>query len=182
MLAAAVFVATAVAATGIVRASGRELADRLGFGEAFAATWAVGRWPLLFLVAVWAFAAVYRFGPNVRNRWRDCVPGALLGVTLWLLASAGLRVYLRTAGDPTARFAAGEEAGALLAVVGALVGVLLWVFLSSVALLVGGELNAEIAAARPPRPRGRPRRTPTRPIRRRLPPAAADAPTQRLDR
>jgi membrane protein len=170
-----------LAVVGPLVGGGRELADRLGFGDAFAAAWAVGRWPLLFLVAVWAFAAVYRFGPNVRNRWRDCLPGALLGVTLWLLASAGLRVYLRTAGDPTVRFAAGEEAGALVAVVGALVGVLLWVFLSSVALLVGGEMNAEVAATRPPRQGRRPRRPPPLPIRRRGP-TAADAPTRRLDR
>jgi membrane protein len=160
----------------------RGIAVRFGFGELFAALWALGRWPLLLVVAVLGFAAVYRFGPHVDNRWRDCLPGALLGVLLWLLASGGLRVYLRVAGEPTARFGAGEEAAALLAVVGALVAVLLWMFLSSVALLVGGELNAELAAARPAR---RPTRRAARGSRRlrsrsaRRPPRGAT--TERLD-
>lgn len=169
-----------LAVVGPLLGGARELADRFGLGEAFAAAWAIGRWPLLLALAVLGFAAVYRFGPNVRNSWRECLPGAVLGVTLWLLVSGGLRVYLRIAGDPTTRFAAGEEAAALLAVVGALVAVLLWMFLSSLALLIGGELNAEIAKTRPPyqRPRGRGRRpsrhrqearatvsrTPTRPL------------------
>lgn len=123
-----------------------EIADRLGLGELFASVWALARWPLVLAVAVGFFATVYRFGPNVRNTWRQCLPGAVLGVALWLLVSFGLRIYLATAGSPIGQFEAGAEAAALLGVIGTVVAAILWTYLTSVALLVGGEFNAVLAA------------------------------------
>ena len=156
---------------GPLLGSGQELADSLGLGEAFAIAWSIGRWPVVFVLLTAGFAVIYRFGPNVDNRWRDCIPGAIVGVVLWLLVSAGFRAYLGTAGDPTARFAAGEEAAALLAAVGAVVAAVLWTFLSGLAVLVGGEFNAELAAerrarAQPDQQRGGRRRRRRRPQRR----------------
>jgi membrane protein len=140
-----------LAIVGPLLGTGRDLADQFGLGEAFAAAWAFGRWPVVLLLAVVGFSVVYRFGPNAGIRWRASLPGAVLGVVLWVLVSLGFRLYLATLGDPTGRFAAGEEAAALLAVVGAVVVAVLWIYLSSLALLVGGELNAELAATRPVR-------------------------------
>jgi membrane protein len=138
---------------GPLLGSGRELADRLGFGEAFTAVWAIGRWPFLVAVVVGFFATVYRFGPNVRNTWRQCLPGAILGVVLWLLSSFGLRLYLATAGSPVGRFEAGAQAAAVLGVVGAVLAAMLWVYVSSMALLVGGELNSVLSTSAPDGPR-----------------------------
>lgn len=146
------------AVVGPLFGSGRDLADGLGFDDAFAAAWSVGRWPLLFLITVLGFVTVYRYGPSVRHRWRACLPGAVLGVVLWLLVSAGLQLYLTTVGEPATRFEAGEEATVLLAVVGAVVGGMLWAFLSGLALLVGGEFNAEFARLRRGGGAGPPRR------------------------
>lgn len=122
-----------------------DLAERIGVGGLFGGAWALARWPVVLVVAAAFFAAVYRFGPNVRNTWRDCLPGAVLAVILWLLVSIGFRVYLATAGSPVGRFEAGEEAAALLGVIGALAAAMLWTYLTSVALLVGGELNSVLA-------------------------------------
>lgn len=134
-----------------------DVARRLGFGPAFAFAWQVVRWPLLALVAVGFFATVYRLAPNVSTTWRQALPGAFLGVALWLGASVLFRAYLATFGSPVARFAAGADAAALLAVVGAVVAAVIWTYVSSVALLVGGELNAVLLSAGAPRDRRRPR-------------------------
>lgn len=135
---------------GPLLGSGREVAAVLGLGQLFAGAWAVARWPVVFAIAVGFFMFVYRYGPNVANRWRDCLPGALLGVTLWLLASIGFRIYLATVGQPGARFLPPEEeqVAVLGQVVGAVVATILWIYLSGLALLVGGELNSEIVTAR----------------------------------
>lgn len=139
--------------------TGQDLADRLGFSEVFAVAWQVARLPVLLVIAVAFFGAVYRFAPNVRHRFHHGLPGAVLAVGLWLAVSAGLRVYLATVGGPGPGLAGASETVAFLGqVVGALAAAVLWVFLSSLSLLIGGELNAEIARARGgPRARPAPR-------------------------
>jgi membrane protein len=138
-----------LAVVGPLFGTGQEIADRLGLGELFATVWQLARLPTVFLIAVGFFAVVYKVGPNVPNRWRDCLPGAFVGVALWLAVSLGFRVYLGTVGAPGDQFAPTDEAVALLGqVVGAVVAAVLWTFLSSLALLVGGELNSELTAAR----------------------------------
>lgn len=138
-----------LAVVGPLLGTGQDIARALGLGEAFEQLWFLARWPTLLLIGVGFFATVYRFGPHVRNRWRDCLPGAVLGLVLWLSVSAGFRLYLGTVGAPGAQFAPTDEAVALLGqVVGAVVAAVLWIFLSSISLLAGGELNSEIAAAR----------------------------------
>jgi len=34
------------------------------------------RWPLLLAILLAVIAAVYRYGPNARHTWRQCLPGA----------------------------------------------------------------------------------------------------------
>lgn len=135
---------------GPMLGGGRLLAERLGLGDAFAFAWSVGRWPLLVMLVVGFLSVLYRLGPHVDNRWRDCLPGAVLGVALWVLVTLGFRLYLEAGGGPqTPQF--GEDEAALRVagqLVGAVVASVLWLYLSSVAMLVGGELNAELAALR----------------------------------
>ena len=42
------------------------------------------RWPLLLAILLAVIAALYRYGPNVRQTWRQCLPGAALAVLLWV--------------------------------------------------------------------------------------------------
>lgn len=138
-----------LAVVGPLFGTAQEIAGALGLGDAFAAAWRLARWPTLLLIGIGFFATVYRFGPHVRNSWAECLPGAILGMALWLAVSAAFRLYLSTVGAPGAQFAPTDEAVALLGqVVGAVVAAVLWTFLSSISLLVGGELNSEIAGAR----------------------------------
>jgi hypothetical protein len=49
------------------------------------------RWPLLLAILLAVIAALYRYGPNVRHTWRQCLPGAALAVLLWVGAAALFR-------------------------------------------------------------------------------------------
>jgi membrane protein len=111
---------------------GPQLADLVGLGPAFAFVWDVVRLPAMGAVLLLWATAVLRVAPSRRLRWRDALPGALLAALLWGLASAGFRVYLG--------FAAATNP-----VLGAFGGgaiVMIWVYLLSLSLLLGGELNA----------------------------------------
>ena len=85
--------------------------------------------------AALAIALLYRFGPSrPRPPTRRIVPGTLLAIGLWLVASALLDFYV----DHIGSF------GATYGPIGAVVGVMLWFFVSVYAVLLGAELNAQL--------------------------------------
>lgn len=134
---------------GPLLGGGQTLADRWGFGAAFQFTWFVLRWPFLITVMTLFLAAVYLWGPNVDNRLRDCLPGALLGVLTWILVSVSLRIYLAAGGGETVAVSSEDQAVALVArAIGTVVAALLWTFVTGLAILLGGELNAELERTR----------------------------------
>lgn len=117
---------------------GRFLAANFGLGTAFHRTWQVLQWPLL-LVFAFAFSALtYRFALDLRARQgRRVVPGSVVAVVLWLSASFGLRLYLFLIPSYSKVY------GSL----GAVAALLLWLYLTGVAILIGGEVNAECECA-----------------------------------
>lgn len=107
-------------------------------GDWISITWQVARWPLAILFAMLGFGAVFYWGPNFReHRWYWVTPGAITAVVLWLAASVGFNVYLSYF----------NYYGATYGSLGAVIILLFWLYLTGVALLTGGEINAEIEAA-----------------------------------
>lgn len=113
----------------------------IGLGDTAAQIWRAARW-LVALAAVMAmYAIVYTFGPNTKTRkLRWITPGAIAGVLIWLLASAGFFFYVANFGKYGATY--GAFAGAVI--------LLLWLYLSSIAFLFGAELNAQAERERKP--------------------------------
>lgn len=131
----------AVFVAGPLLGGGQALADRIGVGDAFALFWDWLRWPIAFAVLVAWANATFHFGPNQKTPWVADLPGAVLTVVLWLVVSLGFSVYLG--------LAAGFNQ--VLGILGGGLILLMWLYLLSVALLIGGELNAILtrhAAAR----------------------------------
>jgi membrane protein len=135
-------------ATGPLGRSGG-IAREMGLGDVYAFTWSVVRWPLLLAIVVTFLACLYRFGPNVRHTWRECLPGALLGSLLWVVAAVAFRVSAAlglsgssgvAASDPSVRII-GQSVNAVIATV-------VWAYLASIAILLGGEFNAALRARR----------------------------------
>jgi len=123
--------------------------DRMGLGDQYAMTWAIARWPLALAVVVAFLVCLYRFSANVRHSWRECVPGALLGAALWIVAAAafrasaalGLRNSIGVQSDDASVRIIGQSVNAVVATV-------LWAYLASIAILIGGEFNAALRARR----------------------------------
>lgn len=112
-----------------------DLLGFLGLGETVVRIWDIARWPAAVVVAMLVFSYIYWVTPDVRQRsFRWVTPGAVVGVMLWLIASAGFSIYLSRVANVGAVY--GAFAGAIVLVV--------WLWLTNVALLLGAELNAEI--------------------------------------
>lgn len=94
----------------------------------------LGRWPVLLIVILTAFALLYRFGPSRSNaRFQLFSVGSVVASALWISGSALLSWYLANFGDYTATY------GSL----GAAIGLMMWMWMSTVVVLVGAELNSE---------------------------------------
>ena len=108
--------------------------------------WWTLQWPLLLFGLLLAFAVLHYYGPDVEHRsWKLITPGSLVAVVAWLVASSGFAVY-------TSIFGAGNKAWGSFS---AVIVTLTWLWLTAMALLFGGELNAEVERSREFR-RGRP--------------------------
>jgi membrane protein len=117
----------------------RQAGEILGVGEAAVTAWGYARWPALAVVVWLLVALLYWAAPNVHDRsCRQVVPGAVLALVLWIAASAGFSVYV-------SNFA---SYGALYGSIGGVLVLLLWFWLSNLALLLGAELDAELARPR----------------------------------
>ena len=104
-------------------------------GSDTASVWRIARWPVAVAVALLVFAFIYAVTPDTeKHAFRWITPGALVGVTIWLLASAGFSAFLASISNLDATY------GSFAAVVVLLV----WLWLTNVALFLGAEVNAEI--------------------------------------
>jgi membrane protein len=105
------------------------------FGQDGAAVWGIGRWPAALITALLVFSFLYFVTPDVKQRnFRSITPGAAVGITLWLLASAAFSVFLAHFSSFNVTY--GSFAAAII--------LLVWLWLTNVALLFGAEVNAEI--------------------------------------
>ncbi|WP_373046453.1 YihY/virulence factor BrkB family protein [Vulgatibacter sp.] len=103
---------------------------------------AIGGWPEqvilwlrlpvagLLIMLVWAL--LYYFLPDVEQRFRFITPGSVVGVIIWLLASTGFSIYVANFGNYEVSY------GAL----GGVIILLFWMWISSMVVLLGAEINA----------------------------------------
>ena len=114
---------------------GDSLRDNLPFGSAFVVLWTVTRWVLGLVALVGLFAAIYYLAPNRDTpRWVWVSPGGFLAAAIWLVASLGFSFYVSSFSDYAKTF--GPLAGVAV--------LLLWLYLTALAVILGGELNAEL--------------------------------------
>ncbi|EOD69407.1 YihY/virulence factor BrkB family protein [Amycolatopsis vancoresmycina] len=128
--------ALGVVATGSVA---RRIGDLIGLGSTGILVWEIAKWPVIAVLVSVAFALLYWVGPNVRQpgfRW--LTPGGLLAVVLWVLASAGFALYVANFGSYNKTY--GSLAGVIV--------FLVWLWISNLAVLLGAELDAELARGR----------------------------------
>jgi membrane protein len=126
----------------IVVLSGRlahAVGNAIGLSPKVVNAYQVVKWPILVILVGLLFAILYWAAPNARQGgWRWISPGSVLAVVLWLAASAGFGLY-------AAKFASYNVTyGAL----GGVIVFLVWLWISNLAILIGGELDAELQRQR----------------------------------
>jgi membrane protein len=93
------------------------------------------RWPVLLAAMLVILMVFYRFGPNragARRAW--LTPGVVVAALAWLAGSAALSFYLSNFADYNATY------GSL----GAAIGLMMWMWLSTISVLIGAQLDTVI--------------------------------------
>ena len=108
-------------------------------GPVFTWTWKIVQWPVVFALVALGVALMYYYAPDAEQEWIWITPGSVFATVLWLLISIGFRFYVTRFGSYNATYGA----------IGGVIVTMLWFYVSSLAVLVGAELNAEIEHASP---------------------------------
>lgn len=109
--------------------------DWLSLESSFDLLWKWMRLPLALLAMIFLLALVYHFLPAKRPPLRPLSWGSVAAVFLWVLASLGLRTYVSHFG------AYAKTYGTL----GTAVVLMTWLYLSGLAVILGGEIDAVLA-------------------------------------
>ena len=113
----------------------RLLTSLLGLDGAFELAWALAQGPLAVLLLLVGLDLTYRLAPATAPRWPCPTPGAVLALLAWIGTSLGLRAYVTHFSAYNATYGS----------IGAVILLMLWLYLSSLALLLGGLVNSVIA-------------------------------------
>ena len=125
----------------VVLAGGRLvgwLAGEFAWSSSLAVVWKPLQWPAAALFVMVSFSLIYYVGPNLESRRRRWItPGSVFGALLWFASSLCLRIYMHFFDSYSATY------GSL----GAAIVLLVWLYVSGLSFLIGGEINAEIERA-----------------------------------
>jgi membrane protein len=90
-------------------------------------------WPTVLVFSIFFLATLYHVSIPVRTSWRINLPGATFALGVWLLGSFLLREFLT---------ATAADSRSIYGPLAAPIAVLLWLYILSLAVLVGAALNA----------------------------------------
>ena len=107
----------------------------IGLGSMTETLTRITRWPVLLVALLIGLAVLYRYGPDRRAaRWQWVSVGSVFAAVTWIAASFLFSWYLASFANYNATY------GSL----GAVVGLMIWLWISTILVLLGAELNAEI--------------------------------------
>lgn len=117
---------------------GNKLFDFLGITQNFISFWQYFRVIISLCSMILIFSLLYRFIPSIRNgskiSFRHSMPGAVFASVGWIFTSTIFSYYVNNFGNY------GKTYGSL----GGIVVLLIWLYLSSIIIIMGGEINATL--------------------------------------
>ncbi|WP_338864018.1 YihY/virulence factor BrkB family protein [Myxococcus stipitatus] len=117
---------------------GEWLAARMHVQEAFHIVWSWVRWPFTAGMVMLMLSLCYYLLPDVKHRFRYFTPGSVLGTLAWLASTWGFTQYVDHFGRYNVTYGS----------IGGVVVLMLWLYISGLVFILGGELNAVLDHAK----------------------------------
>ncbi len=104
----------------------------LGMGDEFLVVWTWVRFLLPPIVLFLVFAGLYYLAPNLKIKYVTVMPGAIFASVGWIIVSLGFSFYVNNFGNYSATYGS----------IGGIIVLMIWLYLSAMLILIGGEINA----------------------------------------
>jgi membrane protein len=130
--------AVLIVLTFIMLIFGKLIADTVTqwmlISDSFQQLWSVGRYVIPFGMMIMVFTLLYKQAPNYKIRWLQALPGALFTTCCWIAISILFSYYVTNFGNFARTYGS----------IGGVIALLIWMYISSIVVILGGELNATL--------------------------------------
>ena len=113
---------------------GTQLFRFLGFSDVSLAIWSYLGYIITLITTILVFVSLYQNTPNRRLGFREVVPGAVIASLGWVIVSIAFSYYIDNFGNYSKVY------GSL----GGIIALLMWLYVSSIIILMGAEINASL--------------------------------------
>jgi len=113
---------------------GRSLLSLMGLSPWFKTLWGIFRYLIMMIALFLVLLFLYRYMPNHHLSFKDVVPGTLFSALIWIVISTAFSNYVNNFGKFNKMYGS----------IGGVIALLLWLYMSSVVILLGGELNGTL--------------------------------------
>ncbi len=108
----------------------------------------IARWITLIIIYFLTVSILYKYGPSVSKRWKLINPGATLATILAIITLSGFAYYINNF----------NTYNKLYGSIGTMIVIMIWMYINSLILIIGFELNASITLSKqniipPPQPK-----------------------------
>ncbi|WP_071396140.1 YihY/virulence factor BrkB family protein [Bacillus tuaregi] len=98
----------------------------------FIAVWNALRWLVSSVIIFVIFIGLYWLAPNKKVACRTAIPGAAFATIGWILTSFAFSFYVSNFGNYSATYGS----------IGAIIVLMVWLYISGIIIIIGGEVNA----------------------------------------
>ena len=113
---------------------GTQLFRFLGFSDVSLAIWSYLGYIITLITTILVFISLYQNTPNRRLGFREVIPGAVIASLGWVIISIAFSYYIDNFGNYSKVY------GSL----GGIIALLMWLYVSSIIILMGAEINASL--------------------------------------
>lgn len=106
----------------------------LPFPEVVRILWNIIRYLVVILSMVFIFGTLYRYAPTKKMRWKKVLPGSIFTSIGWIIVSTAFSYYVNNISNYSRLY------GSL----GAVFVLMIWLYLTSIILILGAEINSEL--------------------------------------
>lgn len=114
------------------------MAARWNYSFIYVFIWNILRYLVILFSLIIVFALLYKFTPSRAIKFGEVMPGTICASAGWIIVSLGFAFYVNNFGNYSKTYGS----------IGAVIVLLTWLFLTSIIIVLGGEINATLAFER----------------------------------